>query len=307
MGTTLELTREIRDHIVNNSTGRLNITFSDSLRAVDFSDGTIVTRREELFSCLEEPPVDFEFLPMVIPEADELQSGAALLVEALDSMADEALVRVWEVYRDWIIILSQDPDIHRTKVSEHLGKNVGRLRRLLKLAVTGAVSLEPPARRSIPEEMDFIRTATARGNYWEALSVDRSAGRDEIKRAYRALVRQFHPDRWHSSKDDAIKCRIEQTFRDVGHCYENALAGVPRRLAIVPRIKPGPVQTDSNRVTTIKATPSPGHQQAAAPNPEPQPRPSPSVVTRYGEVSQAPQLIQDSLFRRIFDKLLDAA
>jgi hypothetical protein len=66
MGTTLELAREIRDRIVNHSTGRLNITFADGIRAVDFSEGTIVTRREQLFSCLDEPPVGFDFLPMDI-------------------------------------------------------------------------------------------------------------------------------------------------------------------------------------------------------------------------------------------------
>jgi hypothetical protein len=143
MGTTLELAREIRDHIVNHSTGRLNVTFADTIRAIDFSEGTIVTKRDELFRSLNEPPVHFEFQKMDIPEADELQSGAALLVEALDSIDDAALGRIWEAYQDWTLLLSQDPDIHRTKVSEHLAKNSGRLHRLLKLAVTGAVSLEP--------------------------------------------------------------------------------------------------------------------------------------------------------------------
>jgi hypothetical protein len=130
-----------------------------------------------------------------LPEANELQSGATLLVEALDSIGDKALVRVWEAYRDWTILLSQDPDIHRTKVSQHLDGTAGRLHRLLKLAVAGAASLEPPAKRSIQIEMDFVREATAKDKYWEARSVDRNAGRGEIKHAYRELARQFHPDR----------------------------------------------------------------------------------------------------------------
>ena len=305
MATTLELARKIRDRIVNHSTGRLNITFADSLAAVDFSEGTIVTPPLALLQCLKEPPVRFDFLPMDIPEADELQSGAALLVEALDSIDDEALLEVWEAYRDWTILLIQDPDIHRTKVSDHLDESAGRLRQLLKPAVTGAVSLEPPVKRSIQDEMDFIRAATARDKYWEALSVDRTAGRDEIKHAYRELARQFHPDRWHSAKNDTMKGRIEQAFRDIQCCYENALKAVPRRLAAVPPITPEPVRTESNRVATIKPAHTPEYKQPQAPTEEPQP--SHSVVTSYGEVGQATDQTPDSLFRSIFDKFFRAA
>jgi len=50
-------------------------------------------------------------------------------------------------------------------------------------------------------------------DYYTILGVARDAGQDEIKRAYRALARKFHPD---VSKDPAA----EQKFKEVGEAYE---------------------------------------------------------------------------------------
>jgi curved DNA-binding protein len=55
--------------------------------------------------------------------------------------------------------------------------------------------------------------ATTTGDYYQALGVDRSAGQDEIQRAYRRLARRFHPD---LNKDPGA----EERFKDINEAYE---------------------------------------------------------------------------------------
>ncbi|MFH1215156.1 MAG: DnaJ C-terminal domain-containing protein [Pseudomonadota bacterium] len=50
-------------------------------------------------------------------------------------------------------------------------------------------------------------------DYYKELGVERNAGQDEIKRAYRKLARKFHPD---VNKD----IEAEKRFKEVGEAYE---------------------------------------------------------------------------------------
>jgi curved DNA-binding protein CbpA len=51
------------------------------------------------------------------------------------------------------------------------------------------------------------------------LEVGRLATIDEIKNAYHALARRFHPDRFHQSNTQ-LRARVESAFARIAHAYE---------------------------------------------------------------------------------------
>jgi curved DNA-binding protein len=55
--------------------------------------------------------------------------------------------------------------------------------------------------------------ATTTGDYYQVLGVDRSAGQQDIQRAYRKLARRFHPD---INKDPGA----EERFKQINEAYE---------------------------------------------------------------------------------------
>lgn len=64
----------------------------------------------------------------------------------------------------------------------------------------------------------FARLDIARDHY-DVLEVARFATIDEIKSAYHALARRFHPDRFHQS-DAQLRTRVESAFARIAHAYE---------------------------------------------------------------------------------------
>src|SRR5947208_2266526 len=59
-------------------------------------------------------------------------------------------------------------------------------------------------------------------DYYEVLGVKRDASEDEIKKAYRKLARQYHPDRNPGDK------QAEANFKEVQEAYD-VLSDKPRR------------------------------------------------------------------------------
>src|SRR2546428_13266030 len=60
-------------------------------------------------------------------------------------------------------------------------------------------------------------------DYYEVLGVPRTAGPDDIKRAYRRLAKEYHPDMAKSDKKVA-----EERFKELSEAYE-LLAGAAKR------------------------------------------------------------------------------
>jgi curved DNA-binding protein CbpA len=54
----------------------------------------------------------------------------------------------------------------------------------------------------------------ASGDYYQVLGVSKKASQDEIKKAYRKLARQYHPDR---NQDDP---KAEERFKQIQEAYD---------------------------------------------------------------------------------------
>lgn len=218
MATILELAREVRHRLVSKDTGCLTVDYAEDAVSIRFRDGSVASERPAFMSCFARDPVDFHFTSMEIQDPGESGLGASLLIEAIESIEPQTLVRVWEPYGDWKIGFRMDPDIHDTFVKQHLATEIGRLRRLMRLAVSGSVTLEPPV-VSITDEIEKIEKAFEAGDWYQVLGVENTALEADIKQSYRKLARRFHPDRWVTSQDLKMRDRIERTFQSVSRAY----------------------------------------------------------------------------------------
>ncbi|MBA3541223.1 MAG: DnaJ domain-containing protein [Deltaproteobacteria bacterium] len=79
----------------------------------------------------------------------------------------------------------------------------------------------------MPQQIDFDPNA----DYYKTLGVSQKATADEIKRAYRALAKRFHPD---STGGDKAK---ESRFKDISNAYD--VLGDVKRRALYDQVRAG--------------------------------------------------------------------
>jgi len=98
--------------------------------------------------------------------------------------------------------------------------------------------------RDNARELDafFVRLGHAR-DHFEVLDIGRGASPVEVKHAYHALARRFHPDRFHQS-DSALRARVESAFARVAQAYEtlsdsSSRAAYQAKLIAKPNSGPG--------------------------------------------------------------------
>ncbi|HEY3103320.1 MAG TPA: DnaJ domain-containing protein [Pyrinomonadaceae bacterium] len=98
----------------------------------------------------------------------------------------------------------------------------GLLRRVASEASThdGAPADTPRPGAAASETLeDFLARAGQAANHYETLNVGRQATTDQIKNAYHALARRYHPDRFHRA-DSALRSKVESAFARIAHAYE---------------------------------------------------------------------------------------
>jgi curved DNA-binding protein CbpA len=98
----------------------------------------------------------------------------------------------------------------------------GLLRRVAAAASThDGVPADTPSPGAAASETleDFLARAGQAANHYETLNVGRQAATDQIKNAYHALARRYHPDRFHRA-DSALRSKVESAFARIAHAYE---------------------------------------------------------------------------------------
>lgn len=84
----------------------------------------------------------------------------------------------------------------------------------------------PPEPEVLPEvderqELEqFLTRMDAAEDHYEALGVTRSVDASGVKRAYHALARRFHPDRFHQEAGTPLHARLQTAFARVAQAYE---------------------------------------------------------------------------------------
>jgi curved DNA-binding protein CbpA len=70
------------------------------------------------------------------------------------------------------------------------------------------------------EEVNALLVLAASSDYYEMLGIGRLSDPADVKRAYYALAKRFHPDRFLRTVDDATRSRVENAFAEIARAYE---------------------------------------------------------------------------------------
>ncbi|HEX8128948.1 MAG TPA: DnaJ domain-containing protein [Pyrinomonadaceae bacterium] len=119
----------------------------------------------------------------------------------------------------------------------------------------------PPDPRA---EVDALFALVRDADHYRILGVERAAGSSEIKRAYYALAKRFHPDRFQRDADASLRTQIEAAFMKITQAYET-LQDARTRAAYDLKIGEEIVAPKSSpSVPNASATPNLSREQRAA-------------------------------------------
>jgi curved DNA-binding protein CbpA len=139
----------------------------------------------------------------------------------------------------------------------------------LELVARGQKS-PPPA--TVPDEQGDLQALFARldraGNHYDVLDVRRSARPDEVRDAYHALARKYHPDRYHQRDADARR-QIESAFARIARAYEilgeqSARDAYDAQLADMPTPVPVPPPSGKQPERDVVPEKDPNSERAEA-------------------------------------------
>lgn len=88
-----------------------------------------------------------------------------------------------------------------------------------------AENIEAPL--SEEEYLDRVETAE---NYYEMFDLEFESSASEIKTAYFALAKNFHPDKYHQESDSALQQRIQHAFTEIAKAYETLKSPETRQI-----------------------------------------------------------------------------
>ncbi|MDT7605342.1 MAG: hypothetical protein QOF61_3339, partial [Acidobacteriota bacterium] len=90
--------------------------------------------------------------------------------------------------------------------------------------VSEAPSAPPPETPSAPPEpaaeIEALIARARADDYYDMLGVAHHADKSDVKRAYYALAKRFHPDRFRRAADADTLSRIEGAFAEIARAYE---------------------------------------------------------------------------------------